>query len=64
MTDPRRSARTPNRAGHNENDMATIDRTTATQRVPMTSLRKTALFAGLSYVISFISIPTFTIYSA
>ena len=44
--------------------MAAIDRTTATQRVPMTSLRKTALFAGLSYVISFISIPTFTIYSA
>jgi Domain of unknown function (DUF4386) len=44
--------------------MTTIERTTATQRVPMTSLRKTALFAGLSYVISFISIPTLTLYTA
>ncbi len=44
--------------------MTTIDRTTATNRVPMTWLRKTALFAGLSYVISFVSIPTLTLYSA
>jgi len=44
--------------------MTTIDRTTATKRVPMTSLRKTALFAGLSYVISFCSIPTLTLYRA
>jgi hypothetical protein len=44
--------------------MATIDRTTATQRVPMSWLRKTALFAGLSYVISFISMPTLTLYRA
>jgi hypothetical protein len=44
--------------------MTAIERTTATQRVPMTSLRKTALFAGLSYVISFVSIPTLTLYTA
>ena len=43
--------------------MTVIDRTTApkqvpTKRVPMDSLRKTALIAGLFYLISFVSIPT------
>jgi hypothetical protein len=44
--------------------MTTIDRTTATKRVPMDSLRKTALVAGVMYVITFISIPTLSLYSA
>lgn len=38
--------------------MTVIDRTTATRRVPMDSLRKTALIAGVIYLITFISIPT------
>jgi hypothetical protein len=42
---------------------ATIQ-TTHTRRVPMTSLRKTALYAGLAYLISFISIPTLSLYGA
>ena len=36
--------------------------TTATQRVPMDPTRKTALVAGIFYVISFISIPTLLLY--
>ena len=36
----------------------------ATQsKVPMTSLRKTALVAGLFYIITFVSIPTLWLYS-
>jgi hypothetical protein len=34
-----------------------------TKRVPMSSLRKTALVAGALYVITFISIPTLVLYS-
>ena len=42
--------------------MTTTDRTTAATRVPMTSLRKTALVAGLMYVLTFVSIPTLALY--
>jgi hypothetical protein len=47
--------------------MTTTTRTTATKpppakRIPMTSLRKTALVAGVFYLITFISIPTLAIY--
>ena len=35
---------------------------TATQRVPMDSTRKTALVAGIFYVVSFVSIPTLLLY--
>jgi len=37
-------------------------KTTATKGVPMDSLRKTALVAGVLYVITFISIPTLVLY--
>ena len=42
--------------------MTVIDRTIATKRVPMNSLRKTALTAGVIYLITFISIPTLALY--
>jgi Domain of unknown function (DUF4386) len=42
--------------------MAITVRTTATKRVPMTSTRKTALVAGIFYLITFISIPTLVLY--
>ena len=46
--------------------MTTTMRTTATkppaQRIPMTSTRKTALVAGVFYLITFISIPTLALY--
>ena len=38
-------------------------KTTATKRVPMTSLRKTSLTAGVLYLITFVSIPTLFLYS-
>jgi hypothetical protein len=38
--------------------------TTATKPVPMTSLRKTSLAAGVLYVITFVSIPTLALYKA
>jgi Domain of unknown function (DUF4386) len=41
--------------------MTAIRRTT-TNRVPMDSMRKTALVAGIFYLITFISIPTLAIY--
>ena len=44
--------------------MTTIERSTAIPRVPMTALRRAALFAGISYVVSFCSIPNFALYSA
>jgi Domain of unknown function (DUF4386) len=47
---------------HKENDMTITDRTTATKRVPMDSLRKTALVAGAFYLLTFISIPTLFLY--
>ena len=42
--------------------MTNAVRTTATKRVPMDSMRKTALVAGLFYLITFISIPTLALY--
>jgi hypothetical protein len=46
--------------------MATTVRTPATtpsaKGVPMSSTRKTALVAGVFYLITFISIPTFALY--
>src|SRR6266487_2526248 len=49
-----------------ETDMATTVRTSAPKpsatRVPMTSARKTALVAGVFYLITFISIPTLALY--
>jgi hypothetical protein len=43
--------------------MTHTDRT-ATKRVPMGSLRKTALVAGLLYLLTFVSIPTLGLYVA
>jgi Domain of unknown function (DUF4386) len=37
-------------------------RSTAANRVPMTSLRKTALVAGICYLITFVSVPTLALY--
>jgi hypothetical protein len=42
--------------------MTTTMRSTAANKVPMTSLRKTALVAGIFYLITFISIPTLALY--
>src|ERR1700730_15411423 len=42
--------------------MATTMRTTATKQAGMTSLRKTALVAGVFYLITFVSIPTLALY--
>jgi hypothetical protein len=42
--------------------MTTAMRITATKRVPMDSMRKTALVAGIFYLITFISIPTLALY--
>ena len=42
----------------------TTDRTTATKRVPMSPLRKTALVAGLLYLLTFVSIPTLALYGS
>jgi len=47
---------------HKENDMTINDRTTATKRVPMDSLRKTSLVAGAFYLLTFVSIPTLFLY--
>jgi len=41
--------------------MVTADRT-ATKRIPMDSLRKTALAAGVLYLVTFVSIPTLALY--
>ncbi|MEP7016394.1 MAG: DUF4386 domain-containing protein [Actinomycetota bacterium] len=43
--------------------MSTTTRTTATKQVPIDSTRKTALVAGIFYVITFVSIPTLGLYS-
>jgi hypothetical protein len=43
--------------------MTTAMRIAATNRVPMDSLRKTALVAGVFYLITFISIPTLALYA-
>src|SRR5437773_2804375 len=42
--------------------MTINDRTTATRRVTMDSLRKTALVAGALYLLTFVSIPTLFLY--
>jgi Domain of unknown function (DUF4386) len=42
--------------------MTLADPTTATKRVPMDSLRKTAFVAGLLYLLTFISIPILALY--
>ena len=42
--------------------MTTTMRITATKRAPMDSMRKTALVAGVFYLISFVSIPTLALY--
>jgi hypothetical protein len=43
--------------------MTVSDRTKAAKRVPMDSLRKTSLVAGLLYLLTFVSIPTLALYS-
>src|SRR5207253_8566351 len=42
--------------------MTITDQTTATKRVPMDSLRKTSLVAGVLYLLTFVSIPTLFLY--
>ena len=42
--------------------MTTAMRIPATKKVPMDSLRKTALIAGIFYLVTFISIPTLALY--
>src|SRR5256885_16588767 len=42
--------------------MTINDRTTATKRVPMDSLRKTVLVAGALCLLTFVSIPTLFLY--
>jgi Domain of unknown function (DUF4386) len=44
--------------------MTTAVPTTATTRVPMSKTRKTALAAGILYLLTFISIPTLFLYNA
>jgi len=44
--------------------MTTTVRTTTTNRPPMDSLRKTALVAGVLYLLTFVSIPTLALYGA
>src|ERR1700757_3609926 len=57
---PYRSAEGP--CGREETGMTTATPITATKPVPMDSLRKTALVAGIFYLITFISIPTLALY--
>jgi hypothetical protein len=42
----------------------TTDQSTPTSPLPTTSLRKTALIAGLLYLLTFVSIPTLALYGA
>ncbi|MDQ6754601.1 MAG: DUF4386 domain-containing protein [Actinomycetota bacterium] len=42
--------------------MTITGRSTASKRVPMDSLRKTALIAGVLYLLTFVSIPTLALY--
>lgn len=44
--------------------MAHTDRPMATKRTPMDPMRKTALIAGLFYLLTFVSIPTLMLYSS
>jgi hypothetical protein len=43
--------------------MTAAELTTASRRVPMDSLRRTALIAGVAYLLTFVSIPTLALYS-
>src|ERR1700734_1572804 len=45
-----------------DSDMTTTMRVTTTNRVPMDSMRKTALVAGVFYLMTFVSIPTLALY--
>ncbi len=47
----------------NTNKNTSINRDESTERVPMNSLRKTSLIAGILYLLTFISIPTLALYS-
>jgi hypothetical protein len=47
-----------------DNNMTATIQTTEAKRAPMSSLRKTALVAGMFYLITFVSIPTLTLYSS
>lgn len=42
--------------------MTTVDGIMAPKRVPMDSLRRTALVAGVAYLLTFVSIPTLVLY--
>jgi hypothetical protein len=42
----------------------TTDQSTPTRPLPTTSLRKTALIAGLLYLLTFVSIPTLALYGS
>lgn len=44
--------------------MTITNRTTPPRRVPMDSMRKTALIAGALYLLTFVSIPTLALYGA
>src|SRR5665647_1146448 len=44
--------------------MSTTVRSTATQRVPTDSTRKISFVAGIFYVLTFVSIPTLTLYNS
>ena len=44
--------------------MTVIDGTTTLRRAPMNSLRRTALIAGVAYLLTFVSIPTLALYRA
>jgi Domain of unknown function (DUF4386) len=47
----------------NSNTAAIVSGSTA-ERVPMTAMRKTALVAGVLYLLTFVSIPTLALYSS
>ena len=59
---PAPSLDSPIRTHERETDMTTAVRTAATKRPPMDSMRKTALVAGILYLITFISVATLTLY--
>ena len=48
---------------HKEDDITNTDNT-KTERASMSSLRKTALVAGVFYVLTFVSIPTLGLYGS
>jgi hypothetical protein len=48
---------------HKEDDLTSTD-STATERAPMSSPRRTALVAGVFYLLTFVSIPTLWLYGS